>query len=80
MVDLGGLHAGPVLVDRGMRDALAPAVSACVAVVPSTAARARGRRGMRVPPTELAQASCLPRVAAHRDVAEPLALVITRLP
>jgi len=34
---------------------------------------------MQVPPTELAQASCLPGVAAHREVAETLAPVITRL-
>lgn len=73
------LGAAPLFIDRRLLDALAPAVSGLVEVIPSAAARARAPRDMTYPETEAAQAACLPGAAVHAEVAEHLLPALQRL-
>ena len=73
------LRADPVLVDADMVAAVRPQASAYVEVVRSSAARAQGLAGMSFGPLEAPAAAELPGAAAHREVAQALAPVVTRL-
>ena len=63
----------PVLVDRGMLDALAPKVDGVALAVPSVAARRSGTKGMVYPAMAEPAARGLPGVAVHAEVAQTVA-------
>jgi Domain of unknown function (DUF6473) len=72
-------RAGPLLIDRQMVEAVLPAVSTFLQVVPSAAARAEGVRRMQFPDGEQHCARFLPGGTAHREVAEAMIPALMRL-
>jgi Domain of unknown function (DUF6473) len=70
---------GPMMVTAGMLEALRPAYTTLVRVVPSEVASAEGQDQMRFPETEAALARCLPGLAVHREVAAKLGPAVAAL-
>lgn len=77
--DNAAIGADPAFVTRAMLDALAPHAAATVCVAASEMAQAQGTRGMRVAPLREDVATALPGPLAHREAADALHPVLTRL-
>lgn len=69
----------PVLVTRAMLEAVRPAATVVVELVPSSTALRQGTRGMVFNPLESAVAEGLPGPAVHAEVAEALGPVLQGL-